>query len=178
MTTALFFIVFMVYMDVVHIYILLLLYSWSAALTMVLLPSSVISYYCTTNTKCTFGNQPHRHKRSHHAAFVQSAIFCIAALTSFLSTHSLPDGSQFSHGFLACVITVLFSSIVALMLTVDWWRGFPSAGLSATLKALIISSFVMTIVIIIGAAIYKALEGWTFDQAVNFCIVSFATIGM
>lgn len=106
------------------------------------------------------------------------AIFCIAALTSFLSTHSLPDGSQFSHGFLACVITVLFSSIVALMLTVDWWRGFPSAGLSATLKALIISSFVMTIVIIIGAAIYSALEGWTFDEAVNFCIVSFATIGM
>lgn len=105
------------------------------------------------------------------------AIFCIAALTSFLSTHSLPDGSQFSHGFLACVITVLFSSIVALMLTVDWWRGFPSAGLSATLKALIISSFVMTIVIIIGAAIYSALEGWTFDEAVNFCIVSFATIG-
>ncbi|KAF9551206.1 Potassium channel [Mortierella hygrophila] len=77
----------------------------------------------------------------------------------------------------ACVITVLFSSIVALMLTVDWWRGFPSAGLSATLKALIISSFVMTIVIIIGAAIYSALEDWTFDEAVNFCIVSFATIG-
>ncbi|KAF8943171.1 Potassium channel [Haplosporangium gracile] len=105
------------------------------------------------------------------------AIFCIAALTTFLSTHSLPGGSQFSHGFLACVITVLFSSIVALMLTVDWWRGFPSAGLSATLKALIISSFVMTIVIIIGAAIYSALESWTFDEAVNFCIVSFATIG-
>ncbi|KAG0288578.1 Potassium channel [Linnemannia gamsii] len=63
------------------------------------------------------------------------------------------------------------------MLTVDWWRGFPSAGLSATLKALIISSFVMTIVIIIGAAIYTALEGWSFDNAVNFCIVSFATIG-
>ncbi|KAG0004475.1 Potassium channel [Entomortierella chlamydospora] len=63
------------------------------------------------------------------------------------------------------------------MLTVDWWRGFPSAGLSATLKALIISSFVMTTVIIIGSAIYTAIEDWTFDQAVNFCIVSFATIG-
>ncbi|KAF9913283.1 Potassium channel [Linnemannia zychae] len=105
------------------------------------------------------------------------AIFCIAALTSFLSTHSLPPEGQFSHGFLACVITVLFSTIVAIMLTVDWWRGFPSAGLSATLKALIISSFVMTIVIIIGAAIYSTLEAWTFDEAVNFCIVSFATIG-
>ncbi|CAO3564209.1 unnamed protein product [Mortierella alpina] len=105
------------------------------------------------------------------------AIFCIAALTSFLSTHSLPPGGQFSHGFLSCIITAVFSSIVALMLTVDWWRGFPSAGLSATLKALIISSFVMTIVIIIGAAIYSALEGWRFDDAVNFCIVSFATIG-
>ncbi|KAF9956591.1 Potassium channel [Mortierella alpina] len=100
-----------------------------------------------------------------------------AALTSFLSTHSLPPGGQFSHGFLSCIITAVFSSIVALMLTVDWWRGFPSAGLSATLKALIISSFVMTIVIIIGAAIYSALEGWRFDDAVNFCIVSFATIG-
>ncbi|KAF9101159.1 Potassium channel [Mortierella sp. GBA35] len=105
------------------------------------------------------------------------AIFCTAALTSFLTTHSLPPEGQFSHGFLACVITVLFSAIVAIMLTVDWWRGFPSAGLSATLKALIISSFVMTIVIIIGAAIYSTLEDWTFDQAVNFCIVSFATIG-
>jgi len=63
------------------------------------------------------------------------------------------------------------------MLTVDWWRGFPSAGLSATLKALIISSFVMTIVIIIGAGIYSSLEDWSFDEAVNFCIVSFATIG-
>ncbi|KAK3846746.1 MAG: hypothetical protein J3R72DRAFT_433482 [Linnemannia gamsii] len=105
------------------------------------------------------------------------AIFCIAALTSFLSTHSLPPDGQFSHGFLACVITVLFSSIVAFMLTIDWWRGFPSAGLSATLKALIISSFVMTIVIIIGAAIYSTLEKWSFDEAVNFCIVSFATIG-
>ncbi|KAF9953646.1 Potassium channel [Mortierella alpina] len=100
-----------------------------------------------------------------------------AALTSFLSTHSLPPGGQFSHGFLSCIITAVFSSIVALMLTVDWWRGFPSAGLSAILKALIISSFVMTIVIIIGAAIYSSLEGWTFDEAVNFCIVSFATIG-
>ncbi|KAG0051445.1 Potassium channel [Gryganskiella cystojenkinii] len=100
-----------------------------------------------------------------------------AALTSFLRTHSLPPGGQFSHGFLACVITVVFSTIVAFMLTIDWWRGFPSAGLSATLKALIISSFVMTIVIIIGAAIYSALEPWSFDQAVNFCIVSFATIG-
>ncbi|KAG0200279.1 hypothetical protein BGX33_011088, partial [Mortierella sp. NVP41] len=98
------------------------------------------------------------------------AIFCTAALTSFLTTHSLPPEGQFSHGFLACVITVLFSAIVAIMLTVDWWRGFPSAGLSATLKALIISSFVMTIVIIIGAAIYSTLEDWTFDQAVNFCI--------
>ncbi|KAG0238642.1 Potassium channel [Mortierella sp. GBA43] len=77
----------------------------------------------------------------------------------------------------ACVITVVFSSIVAVMLTIDWWRGFPSAGLSATLKALIISSFVMTIVIIIGAGIYSALEEWSFDDAVNFCIVSFATIG-
>ncbi|KAF9940916.1 Potassium channel [Mortierella alpina] len=105
------------------------------------------------------------------------AIFCIAALTSFLSTHSLPPGGQFSHGFLSCIITAAFSSIVALMLTVDWWRGFPSAGLSAILKALIISSFVMTIVIIIGAAIYSSLEGWSFDEAVNFCIVSFATIG-
>ncbi|KAF9346823.1 Potassium channel [Mortierella sp. AD094] len=35
----------------------------------------------------------------------------------------------------------------------------------------------MTIVIIVGSAIYTAIEGWTFDQAVNFCIVSFATIG-
>ncbi|GJJ69946.1 potassium channel subfamily K, other eukaryote [Entomortierella parvispora] len=105
------------------------------------------------------------------------AVFCAAALASFLRTHSLPPGGQFSHGFLTCVITVAFSSIVAIMLTVDWWRGFPSAGLSATLKALIISSFVMTIVIIIGAAIYSALEPWSFDQAVNFCIVSFATIG-
>ncbi|KAG0301042.1 Potassium channel [Dissophora globulifera] len=77
----------------------------------------------------------------------------------------------------ACIITVLFASIVAVMLTIDWRKGFPSAGLSATLKALIISSFVMTTVIIIGAAIYSALEGWTFDEAVNFCIVSFATIG-
>ncbi|KAF9127264.1 Potassium channel [Mortierella sp. 14UC] len=74
-------------------------------------------------------------------------------------------------------LEVLFSTVVALMLTVDWWRGFPSAGLSATLKALIISSFVMTIVIIIGAAIYSTLEEWSFDEAVNFCIVSFATIG-
>ncbi|KAF9202703.1 Potassium channel [Haplosporangium sp. Z 27] len=106
------------------------------------------------------------------------AIFCIAALISFLTTHTpLPPGGQFSHGFLACIITAVFSSIVAIMLTVDWWRGFPSAGLSATLKALIISSFVMTIVIIIGSAIYTAIEGWTFDEAVNFCIVSFATIG-
>ncbi|KAF9941918.1 Potassium channel [Modicella reniformis] len=109
-------------------------------------------------------------------AYLEAA-FCIAALASFLSTHTIPSGSQFSHGFLACVITVIFSSIVAIMLTVDWWRGFPSAGLSATLKALIISSFVMTIVIIIGAAIYYSLEDWTFDEAVNFCIVSFATIG-
>ncbi|KAG0212577.1 hypothetical protein BGX28_006013 [Mortierella sp. GBA30] len=101
----------------------------------------------------------------------------LEALTSFLSTHSLPPGGQFSHGFLSCIITAVFSSIVALMLTVDWWRGFPSAGLSATLKALIISSFVMTIVIIIGAAMYSSLEKWSFDDAVNFCIVSFATIG-
>ncbi|KAG0369926.1 hypothetical protein BC939DRAFT_473594 [Gamsiella multidivaricata] len=109
-------------------------------------------------------------------AYLEAA-FCIAALISFLSTHKLPPGSQFSHGFLACVITSIFASIVAIMLTVDWWRGFPSAGLSATLKALIISSFVMTTVIIVGAAIYSSLEDWTFDEAVNFCIVSFATIG-
>jgi len=114
---------------------------------------------------------------AHNLLFFLLAIFCAAALASFLRTHSLPPGGQFSHGFLTCVITVVFSSIVAIMLTVDWWRGFPSAGLSATLKALIISSFVMTVVIIIGAAIYSALEPWSFDQAVNFCIVSFATIG-
>ncbi|ORZ26581.1 hypothetical protein BCR41DRAFT_202056 [Lobosporangium transversale] len=105
------------------------------------------------------------------------ALFCIAALISFLSTHTLPPDGQFSHGFLACIITAIFASIVAIMLTIDWWRGFPSAGLSATLKALIISSFVMTIIIIIGAAIYSSLEEWSFDEAVNFCIVSFATIG-
>ncbi|KAF9438114.1 Potassium channel [Entomortierella beljakovae] len=101
-----------------------------------------------------------------------------AALISFLAAHTpLPEGAQFSHGFLACIITAVFATIVAIMLTVDWWRGFPSAGLSATLKALIISSFFMTIVIIVGAAIYTGIEGWSFDQAVNFCIVSFATIG-
>ncbi|KAF9945047.1 Potassium channel, partial [Mortierella alpina] len=105
------------------------------------------------------------------------ALFCIAAMSSFLHTQQLPPGAQFSHGFLACVITVVLSTIVAIMLTVDWWRGFPSAGLSATLKALIVSSFMMTIVIIVGAAIYTWLEGWTFDESVNFCIVSFSTIG-
>ncbi|KAF9576294.1 Potassium channel [Mortierella alpina] len=105
------------------------------------------------------------------------ALFGIAAMSSFLQTQQLPPGAQFSHGFLACVITVILSSIVAIMLTVDWWRGFPCAGLSATLKALIVSSFMMTIVIIVGAAIYTWLEGWTFDEAVNFCIVSFSTIG-
>ncbi|KAF9114116.1 Potassium channel [Mortierella sp. AM989] len=104
------------------------------------------------------------------------AVFCIAAMSSFVSSHRLPPGTQFSHGFLTCVITVVLSIIVAIMLTIDWWRGFPSAGLSATLKALIISSFLMTAVIIIGAATYTWLEDWTFDEAVNFCIVSFATI--
>ncbi|KAG0201622.1 hypothetical protein BGX28_005591 [Mortierella sp. GBA30] len=102
------------------------------------------------------------------------AIFCIAAMSSFLCTQHLPPGAQFSHGFLACVITVILSSIVAIMLTIDWWRGFPSAGLSAALKALIVSSFMMTIVIIVGAAIYTWLEGWTFDQAVNFWISAIA----
>jgi hypothetical protein len=63
------------------------------------------------------------------------------------------------------------------MLTIDWWHGFPSAGLSATLKALIVSSFIMTIAIIVGAMVYTWLEGWTFDDSVNFCIVSFSTIG-
>ena len=72
---------------------------------------------------------------------------------------------------------MVFSFVVALMLTWDWWRGFPSAGLTATLKQLIISSFVTTAVILVGAAIYTGLEGWNFDQSVNFCIVSFATIG-
>ncbi|KAG0035042.1 Potassium channel [Podila clonocystis] len=110
------------------------------------------------------------------AAVLQS-IFCTAAMITFLAGNKLPEGAQYSHGFLACAISIFFSTIVALMLTVDWWRGFPSAGLTATLKALIISSFFMTIVIIIGAAIYTALEGWSFDEAVNFCIVSFATIG-
>ncbi|KAF9319393.1 Potassium channel [Podila horticola] len=119
---------------------------------------------------------PWLRKVSVMAAYLE-ALFCIAAMTSFLSTHTLPPERQFSHGFLACVITVVFSSVVAIMLTIDWYRGFPGAGLSATLKALIISSFVMTIVIIIGAAIYSALEKWSFDDAVNFCIVSFATIG-
>ncbi|KAF9933154.1 Potassium channel [Mortierella alpina] len=104
-------------------------------------------------------------------------LFCITAMSSFLHTQHLPPGAQYSHGFLACAITVVFSSIVAIMLTVDWWRGFPCAGLSATLKALIVSSFMMTIVIIVGAALYTWLEGWTFDEAVNFCIVSFSTIG-
>lgn len=98
-------------------------------------------------------------------------------MITFLAGNKLPEGAQYSHGFLACAISIVFSTIVALMLTVDWWRGFPSAGLTVTLKALIISSFVMTIVIIVGAAIYTALEGWSFDEAVNFCIVSFATIG-
>jgi len=103
--------------------------------------------------------------------------FCIAAVTSFLRTHELPPGAQYSHGFLSCVMTMIFSSVVALMLSWDWWRGFPSAGLSATLKELIVSSFVTTAVILVGATIYTRLEGWTFDQSVNFCIVSFATIG-
>ncbi|KAF9280243.1 Potassium channel [Mortierella alpina] len=105
------------------------------------------------------------------------ALFCIIAMASFLHRQQLPPGAQYSHGFLACVITVVLSTIVAIMLTVDWWRGFPCAGLSATLKALIVSSFMMTIVIIVGAALYTWLEGWTFDEAVNFCIVSFSTIG-
>ncbi|KAG0330395.1 Potassium channel [Dissophora globulifera] len=107
--------------------------------------------------------------------FVISA--CLQAMASFMSTRQLPPESQYSHGFLACIITISLSVIVVIMLAVDWHRGFPSAGLSATLKALIISSFMMTIVIIIGAVIYTWLETWTFDQAVNFCIVSFSTIG-
>ncbi|KAF9360767.1 hypothetical protein BGX34_007512 [Mortierella sp. NVP85] len=36
----------------------------------------------------------------------------------------------------------------------------------------------MTIVIIVGAMVYTWLEGWTFDDSVNFCIVSFSTIGV
>ncbi|KAG0014945.1 Potassium channel [Entomortierella chlamydospora] len=110
------------------------------------------------------------------AAYFQAA-FCIAAMSSFVSSHKLTSGTEYSHGFLTCVITAILSVIVVVMLTIDWRRGFPSAGLSATLKALIISSFLMTAVIIIGAATYTWLEDWTFDQAVNFCIVSFSTIG-
>ncbi|KAG0056410.1 Potassium channel [Gryganskiella cystojenkinii] len=103
--------------------------------------------------------------------------FCIAAVVSFLETHTLPPGAQYSHGFLASVSAIVFSSVVAFMLSWDWWRGFPSAGLSATLKALIVSSFVITAVILVGAAIYTWLEEWTFDDSVNFCIVSFSTVG-
>ncbi|KAI1311285.1 hypothetical protein EDD11_003531 [Mortierella claussenii] len=106
------------------------------------------------------------------------AAFSVAAMTSFLSSHSLTPEAQYSHGFLACVITVVLSIIVVIMLTIDWWRGFPSTGLSATLKALIVSSFMMTIVIIVGAVIYTWLEQWTFDESINFCIVSFSTIGI
>ncbi|KAG0222336.1 Potassium channel [Mortierella sp. GBA43] len=109
-------------------------------------------------------------------AYLQCA-FSAAAMSSFLRSHQLPPGYQYSHGFLACVITIVLSLVVAIMLTIDWRQGFPSAGLSATLKALIISSFMMTIVIIIGAVVYSWLEGWTFDESVNFCIVSFSTIG-
>ncbi|KAF8986830.1 Potassium channel, partial [Haplosporangium bisporale] len=118
-----------------------------------------------------------RHRRIPVIAAALQSIFCTAAMIIFLSANKVPQGGQYSHGFLACAISVAFSTIVALMLTVDWWRGFPSAGLTANLKALIISSFVMTTVIIVGAAIYTALEGWSFDQSVNFCIVSFTTIG-
>ncbi|KAG9067466.1 Potassium channel [Linnemannia hyalina] len=85
--------------------------------------------------------------------------------------------AQYSHGFLSCILTIILSCLVTILLTIDWVRGFPSPGLTIALKELIISSFLMTTVIIIGAATYTKLEGWSFDNAVNFCIVSFSTIG-
>ncbi|KAG0327220.1 Potassium channel [Podila humilis] len=108
---------------------------------------------------------------------VLQSIFCTSALIVSLRSNIIPANSEFSHGFLSCVISVVLSAIVAIMLAVDWWRNFPSAGLTAQLKALIISSFMMTTVIIIGAAVFSKIEGWSYDDAINFCIVSFATIG-
>ncbi|OAQ29585.1 hypothetical protein K457DRAFT_19088 [Linnemannia elongata AG-77] len=103
--------------------------------------------------------------------------FSLAAISHYHTYNKLPPGAQYSHGFLTCVLTIILSILVTILLTIDWVRGFPSPGLSIVLKELIISSFVMTTVIIIGAATYTWLEGWSFDNAVNFCIVSFSTIG-
>lgn len=108
----------------------------------------------------------------------KKAGFSLAAISHYHTYNKLPPGAQYSHGFLTCVLTIILSILVTILLTIDWVRGFPSPGLSIVLKELIISSFVMTTVIIIGAATYTWLEGWSFDNAVNFCIVSFSTIGM
>ncbi|KAF9125320.1 Potassium channel [Mortierella sp. GBA39] len=101
----------------------------------------------------------------------------LAAISHYHIHNKLLPGAQYSHGFISCILTIIFSCLVTILLTIDWVRGFPSPGLTIALKELIISSFVMTTVIIIGAATYTRLEGWSFDNAVNFCIVSFSTIG-
>ncbi|KAF8943013.1 hypothetical protein BGZ47_005907 [Haplosporangium gracile] len=81
----------------------------------------------------------------------------VPVATSYLQMHyhvyhKLPSGAQYSHGFITGILTIILSCLVTILLTIDWVRGFPSLGLSIALKELIISSFVMTTVITIGAA--------------------------
>ncbi|KAF9934032.1 Potassium channel [Linnemannia zychae] len=103
--------------------------------------------------------------------------FAIVALVHYHATTKLLPGAQYAHGYLTCVLTIVLSCLVTIIMTVDWFRGFPNPGLSVVLKELIISSFVMTVVIIVAAGTYTLIEGWSFDTSVNFCIVSFSTIG-
>ncbi|KAF9153773.1 hypothetical protein BG015_002650 [Linnemannia schmuckeri] len=74
--------------------------------------------------------------------------------------HKLPPGAQYSHGFITCILTIILSCLVTILLTIDWVRGFPSPGLSIALKELIISSFVMTTAITIGAATELSAVGY------------------
>ncbi|KXS16289.1 hypothetical protein M427DRAFT_55721 [Gonapodya prolifera JEL478] len=98
----------------------------------------------------------------------------------------LPANTFFTQGFYSALAALILSAGIACLRTYDVltrrtrWGGAhlkDRLGLSEVRMQLILIETILVGYIILAALIFGAVEGWEFDAAVYYCVVTFTTIG-
>jgi hypothetical protein len=80
-------------------------------------------------------------------------------------------------GYIQAVIAIIACGISIPLHSIDLYFSCPHHYLTRVKKDMVLSTLASNLTFLIGAVIFEKIEGWTFDVALQYCIIFFLTIG-
>jgi hypothetical protein len=104
-----------------------------------------------------------------------------SSLIYFSLKVKIPSGQVLSVEYYSTYATCILSSLICLILIVDFFKNNclrgKSSGLSGNQKSLTSMIIITTHWAIFGAGIMRIFEGWSFTRSIYFALVTITTIG-